>query len=88
MLDVARTGASVWWRRGGFHEQAFRGVEPKWHILSGRTTKPAGHGEWLAKCGYTRDFSEQIMLDFPKLSKAAPKKSTRCLKCVSEPEKP
>lgn len=91
MLALARAGSVVWWRRGGFNQSEFRGVEPKWHILTGRDVpgeNPAkGHrtdGIWIALCGYKKSFSEGIFEQFPKLKKRAPKKDTRCSSCVAE----
>lgn len=89
MLALARAGASIWWRREGFHQEPFRGVEPKWHVLTGRFThhnkpgmQPADNPVWAALCGYERAFDERIFEVFPSLRKVAPKKTTRCLKCV------
>lgn len=91
MLALARTGATVWWRREGFHEEPFRDTEPKWHVLTGRFThrndpamKPEDNPVWAALCGYRKGFDERIFEVFPSLRKAAPKKDTRCRKCVSE----
>lgn len=91
MLALARAGAVVWWRRGGFNQSEFREVEPKWHILTGRDVpgeNPGkGHrtdGIWLALCGYRKTFSEQMFEEFPRLKKRAPKKDTRCRSCVAE----
>ncbi|MGY4541356.1 hypothetical protein ACVWY0_001265 [Arthrobacter sp. UYNi723] len=91
MLALARAGASIWWRREGFHTEPFREVEPKWHVLTGRFThhnnpemQPEDNPVWAALCGYQRPFDERIFEMFPNLRKTAPKKDIRCRKCVSE----
>lgn len=91
MLALAKAGTTVWWRRGGFHEEPFRDTEPKWHVLTGRFTHssdperlPIGDPMWAALCGYRKSFSEQIFLEFPKLTKYAPQKDSRCRKCIAE----
>lgn len=88
LLASARVpGTVVWWRRGGYHTEQYRDSEPKWHILSGRESR--GHdGVWIAKCGYKHLFREQIFLDFPKMRKTPPVKSTRCTKCATAILKP
>ena len=89
MLALARTGATVWWRREGFHQEPFRDTEPKWHVLTGRFThrnkpemQPADNPVWAALCGYEKAFDERIFEMFPSLRKSAPKKATRCRVCV------
>jgi hypothetical protein len=91
MLALAKSGAIIWWRRGGFHEEPFRGVEPKWHVLTGRLSHhntpemlPLEDPVWLALCGYKKGFDERIFEVFPRLTKRAPKKDTRCRKCAAE----
>lgn len=91
MLALAKAGATVWWRRGGFHEEPFRDTDPKWHVLTGRLSHrntpnmlPLQEPVWLALCGYKKSFSEQIFHTFPRLTKNAPKKVTRCLRCLDE----
>ncbi|MET3172977.1 UNVERIFIED_ORG: hypothetical protein ABIB52_000805 [Arthrobacter sp. UYCu721] len=91
MLALARAGATIWWRREGFHQETFQGVEPKWHVLTGRFThhnNPKMQSDdnpvWTALCGYKKPFDERIFEMFPGLRKTAPKKDTRCRKGVSE----
>lgn len=93
MLALARSGVTVWWRRDGFNQEPFRGVEPKWHVLTGRLAhhnSPETHPNpsfdplWTALCGYQKIFDERIFNDFPNLRKTAPKKDTRCRKCIAE----
>jgi hypothetical protein len=91
MLALARSGAIIWWRREGFHEEPFRDNEPKWHVLTGRFTHrndpemlPISDPVWAALCGYRKSFDERIFEMFPRLTKRAPKKDTRCRKCAAE----
>lgn len=91
MLALARAGAIIWWRRDGFHEEPFRDVEPKWHVLTGRLSHhntpemlPIEDPVWLALCGYKKGFDERIFEEFPRLTKRAPKKDTRCRRCAGE----
>jgi hypothetical protein len=91
MLALAHSGTTVWWRREGFHQEPFRGAEPKWHVLTGRFThhndpdmKPEDRPVWAALCGYRKDFDERMFERFPSLRKSAPKKDTRCRKCAAE----
>lgn len=78
----------IWWAREPFHEPKYREKIPKWHIFEDR--KPVEDDKysytWEAKCGYTRDFNEGIMEEFPKLnlSKKAPPKELRCTKCLQQ----
>lgn len=90
LLARARNGTTVWWRREGFRQE-FRDIEPKWHVLTGRLSHrndpemtPEDHPVWLALCGYKKGFNERIFEMFPSLRKTAPKKDTRCRKCVNE----
>lgn len=91
MLGLAKAGATIWWRREGFHEEPFRGTEPKWHVLTGRFShrnnpemQPEDDPVWTALCGYRKGFDERIFEMFPSLRKTAPKKDTRCRKCIAE----
>ena len=89
MLTMAKAGSAIWWRREGFHQEPFRDTEPKWHVLTGRfthrnkpTMQPEDNPVWAALCGYEKEFDEHIFEVFPSLRKVAPKKDTRCLRCV------
>lgn len=91
MLALAKSGATIWWRREGFHQVPFRGTEPKWHVLTGRITHlndptmgPNDDPVWTALCDYRKSFDELISLKFPNLRKTAPRTDTRCRKCVVE----
>lgn len=91
ILAVARAGEVVWWRRGGFNEEPFREVEPKWHVLTSRLDDrsdpemdPKDKPVYTALCGYKKSFNERILLEFPNVRKVAPKKDTRCRKCIKD----
>lgn len=91
ILALARAGEVVWWRRGGFNEESFREVEPKWHVLTGRLEHrntpemdPKDKTVYTALCGYRKSFNERILLEFPNVRKLAPKKDTRCRKCIRD----
>lgn len=91
MLALARSGVTIWWRREGFHQEPFRDIEPKWHVLTGRFThhndpemQPEDHPVWTALCEYRKSFDERFFEVFPSLRKTAPKKDTRCQVCVTE----
>lgn len=87
-----KEGKVIWWRRGPFHGD-YREQVPKWHIFAdrkpGEPSEPSGNVYefiWEAKCGYTRTFMEVIMEQFPQLnlSKTAPPKAERCIKCLQQ----
>lgn len=86
LIEYVRAGRPVWWRREGFHNEPFRGTDPKWHILVGRTrgdesnTLTKWDFTWKAACGYRRVHPEILfgMLDFKV---GAPKIDDRCEKC-------
>lgn len=91
VLTLASAGVTIWWRREGFHTEPFRGIEPKWHVLTGRLTHQndpimieRDEPVWTGLCGYRKSFAEWVFMEFPALRKTAPKKDTRCRKCVSE----
>jgi hypothetical protein len=80
--------AIIWWRRHYFSKPEFRNQIPKWHIFADRKQDEETKYEytWEAKCGYSYKFSEGLLLQFPQLnlSKKAPPKAERCMKCLQQ----
>lgn len=80
--------AVIWWSRLPFHDPKYKDKVPKWHIFADRKQDEETKYEyiWEAKCGYTHTFSEGLLMEYPKLnlSKKAPPKDQRCIKCLQQ----
>lgn len=82
--EKRKANEPIWFQRPPFHDPKFKGIDPKWHLVTNRE-RDGEEGftyTWTALCGYRHKFWE-LLSDVPrlKLGKTPPKKAERCTKC-------
>lgn len=84
LRDYVAEARIVWWRRLSFGKPAFRDIEPKWHIFTGRASSAGSDSRydftWFALCGYENDYTD-LLGERRQFKATAPKKADRCVKC-------